>query len=262
MSMCEIFQLNFGACRANASEELPRAICNCLLIKIGDECILVDAGLGVREIDALFKISRKIPSLQDVPIETELPAVRQLPLLGFDCNAVKHIVLTHLDLDHAGGLKDFPHAWVHLSSEEFLNRRNPRYLQDQFEHEPKWVPHSFSSERWLGLEARDVPLSAEVEIKLIPLPGHTSGHCGVAVRPKGGPARWILHVGDAYYSREELQSDGDWTCLLSANCAEDNGQRLESMEKISHLVDRHAGEVTLISSHDPLETIRGVPECL
>ncbi|MFD0510570.1 MBL fold metallo-hydrolase [Streptomyces aureus] len=30
--------------------------------------------------------------------------------LGYAVDDVRHIVLTHLDLDHAGGLPDFPRA--------------------------------------------------------------------------------------------------------------------------------------------------------
>jgi glyoxylase-like metal-dependent hydrolase (beta-lactamase superfamily II) len=36
----------------------------------------------------------------------------QVQRLGFDPRDVRHIVLTHLDFDHAGGLDDFPHATV------------------------------------------------------------------------------------------------------------------------------------------------------
>ncbi len=35
--------------------------------------------------------------------------------LGYSINDVRHIILTHLDLDHAGGLHDFPNAAVHVS---------------------------------------------------------------------------------------------------------------------------------------------------
>lgn len=39
------------------------------------------------------------------------------------------------------------------------------------------------------------------EILLVPLPGHTAGHAGVAVRTAAG---WTLHAGDAYISQHEL----------------------------------------------------------
>jgi glyoxylase-like metal-dependent hydrolase (beta-lactamase superfamily II) len=41
--------------------------------------------------------------------------------LGYQPQDVRHIVLTHLDLDHVGGLRDFPHAEVHVYAEELDN---------------------------------------------------------------------------------------------------------------------------------------------
>ena len=38
---------------------------------------------------------------------------------------------------------------------------------------------------------------------MIPLPGHTLGHCGIAVRTKD---RWLLHAGDAYFFHGQLQA--------------------------------------------------------
>ncbi|WP_223281445.1 MBL fold metallo-hydrolase [Streptomyces antnestii] len=43
-------------------------------------------------------------------LDTGETAVRQVAALGYDIEDVRHIVLTHLDLDHAGGLRDFPPA--------------------------------------------------------------------------------------------------------------------------------------------------------
>jgi glyoxylase-like metal-dependent hydrolase (beta-lactamase superfamily II) len=45
-------------------------------------------------------------------------AVRQIEELGFGAADVRHIVLTHFDLDHIGGLADFPDAEVHLTAGE------------------------------------------------------------------------------------------------------------------------------------------------
>ena len=39
---------------------------------------------------------------------------RQVEALGYSARDVRHIVVTHLDPDHAGGLSDFPDAEVHI----------------------------------------------------------------------------------------------------------------------------------------------------
>src|SRR3546814_20988035 len=59
-------------------------------------------------------------------------------------------------------------------------------------------------ERWFGFEAvRDLD-GLPPEILLVPLPGHTWGHSGVAVPEDGGG--WLLHAGDAYFYRGEVGS--------------------------------------------------------
>jgi glyoxylase-like metal-dependent hydrolase (beta-lactamase superfamily II) len=47
---------------------------------------------------------------------------------------------------------------------------------------------------WFGLESIPIPEGLSPRILLVPLPGHTPGHCGVAV--ESGPG-WLFHVGDA-----------------------------------------------------------------
>ncbi|MEV6135587.1 MBL fold metallo-hydrolase [Nocardia sp. NPDC051990] len=43
---------------------------------------------------------------------------RHVEDLGFAREDVRDIIVTHLDLDHAGGLADFPEATVHVYSAE------------------------------------------------------------------------------------------------------------------------------------------------
>ncbi len=42
------------------------------------------------------------------------------------------------------------------------------------------------------------------EVLLVPLAGHTRGHSGIAVRTDDG---WLLHCGDAYFYRGEMDVD-------------------------------------------------------
>ena len=40
---------------------------------------------------------------------------------------------------------------------------------------------------------------------MVPLPGHTRGHCGVAVRMSEG---WLFHCGDAHLHHSEVAAVG------------------------------------------------------
>jgi glyoxylase-like metal-dependent hydrolase (beta-lactamase superfamily II) len=255
MPMTQIRQMNFGMSNSDRCETFLPAVCNCLLIDDGRKLILIDSGFGVREAETLVSLVGSFPELSDISVDPHLPASRQLYTAGYDLERVTDIVLTHLDLDHAGGLKDFPQATVHLSFEEYLQKYDLRYLQTQFEHRPDWRPARESVESWFGFEARSLDISESVEILLVPLPGHTWGHCGVAVKRRDSSEPWILHVGDAYYERAELSCTERAIQSMSHLSAVDRTERLRSLSRLRHLVDQHANRVKLICSHDPSEAI-------
>ena len=95
-----------------------RLVCHCLLLETPGGLVLVDTGFGQRDIadpgPSLGAFRRMIRPVLDL----EETAARQVVRLGFAVQDVRHVVLTHLDLDHAGGLPDFPHARVHVLAAE------------------------------------------------------------------------------------------------------------------------------------------------
>jgi glyoxylase-like metal-dependent hydrolase (beta-lactamase superfamily II) len=134
--------------------------------------------------------------IRRAPEET---AVRQVRRLGYQPDEIRHIVVSHLHFDHAGGLPDFPWAAVHLHRREYEALLQPKtwlekyaYDQADFAHHPKWVFYKEASEEWFGFNALRLPFLPEMY--LIPLFGHTSGHCGVAIREEDG---WLLYAADA-----------------------------------------------------------------
>ncbi len=93
--------------------EMGIMVCHCLLVESPAGLILVDTGYGLgdcadhKRLHILLRLSSR-PRLD--PAQT---AVRQIEALGFRAADVRHIVVTHLDVDHAGGIGDFPAATVH-----------------------------------------------------------------------------------------------------------------------------------------------------
>src|SRR5215472_3655696 len=134
---------------------------------------------------------------------------RQIAPLGYSPKDVRHIVLTHLDLDHTGGLRvgkvGEPDAKVHIHNAEFraamaTTGTHPehaiRYRPAHWAHHPHWVTYTTAMRgAWFGFDAIELD-GLPGNFLLVPLADHTAGHCAVAVRTGD---RWLLHAGDAYY---------------------------------------------------------------
>lgn len=241
--MTTVHHINCGWLHAPPN---PRASCHCLLLEDPAGLALVDTGIGLLDSD---RLARPVIDAAGFLFDEADTAVRQIEQLGFSASDVTDIVLTHADPDHAGGLSDFPGARVHIAAEERVALRdgNPRYAPAQFAHRPRWETYSGSDRRWFGLEARPVALGFASEVLLVPLPGHTLGHCGVAV---GQGRRWALHVGDAYYLRAEVARDDHPVSLLAALRADDDALRRRSLGEIRRVAREHRGQIDFFGYHD------------
>jgi glyoxylase-like metal-dependent hydrolase (beta-lactamase superfamily II) len=241
-----------------------RIVCHCLLIEGADGLVLVDTGFGLddarnpRQLGALLNVLiRPRPRVAET-------AISQIRELGFDPADVRHIITTHLDLDHAGGLPDFPGAEVHLLRRELeaaMNpgwRERPRYVAAHWSHGPRWVTHEGGGERWFGFEGVRILPNSDAEILLIPLVGHSRGHTGVAIRRAASSPerdRWLLHCGDAYLNHGEVGTPPHCPRALAAFASfdeVDRAARLGNVDRLRELAARHGEEVELICSHDPV----------
>ncbi|MFP3834473.1 MBL fold metallo-hydrolase [Chryseobacterium sp. SIMBA_028] len=228
---------------------------HCLLIEEDDNLLLIDTGVGVQDVEhPNERLGAELIKAVGIQLDMELTAFQQIQKLRLDPNHVKDCILSHMDPDHTGGLADFPNATVHVSMEEHINfySENPRYLEGHLSHHPNIAEYSTSKEQWFGLEARRLNTSLKTEIFLIPLFGHTLGHCGIALQWE---EKWMLYVGDAYYLRAELEDDNHPVNHLAEARADDNIKRLESIEKIKKLINEHP-EIEIFGYHDREEFSR------
>jgi glyoxylase-like metal-dependent hydrolase (beta-lactamase superfamily II) len=237
--------------------ERARAVCHCLLIEGADGLVLLDTGFGSGDVRDPARLGAAFRAMTRPVLDAGETAVSRVRALGFDPGDVRHIIATHLDLDHAGGLSDFPGAEVHVLGAELRAARNPsllersRYIAKQWAHGPRWVEHDAGGDEWFGFESVRVLPDSAGEILMIPLPGHTRGHTGVAIRRSGG---WLLHCGDAYFHHGEVQTPPHCPPGLSVfqliNQV-DGPTRRANRDRLRELAARHGGEVELICSHDP-----------
>jgi len=234
-----------------------RVPCLCLLIETGDRLVLVDSGFGTRDMEDLSRLGSMNVILNAIP-DKEQPAVHQVERLGFRGEDVRDIICTHLDRDHAGGLSDFPEARVHVTTAERDAALNPsnrkerdRYRRCHFSHGPKWVTHEdISGEKWYGLECIRELTGLPPEIVLVPLHGHTRGHCGVAVDTGDG---WVLHCGDAYYVKQELTKAPFDIKNFRRVAHVNHAKAMTSIERINSALQNSNGDVTTIAAHDKYE---------
>lgn len=256
-TLCPISQKLFNG--RGSWQESGTLVCHCLLIESEAGLVLVDTGLGRADLRLGF-ISPLLDTFAPPCYDPQETAWSQIQALGLDPHDVRHIVLTHLDLDHAGGLSDFPQAQVHLHMQEYRGAVSQpslseiwRYLPRQWRHGVQWVTYTPQGESWLGFEAVRPLKGLPEEILLIPLPGHTRGHSGVAVQTAEG---WLLHVGDACFDHRQLLFPG-LECppgllllqLLEPWNALEWGRSLLQLQGLA----RHHPEVTIICSHDPAQ---------
>ena len=242
-------------------------VCHCLLIETEAGLVLVDTGYGLKDVHHPHaghspRITRAMRTMLNIRLREEETAIRQVERLGFSAGDVRHILLTHLDFDHAGGLEDFPHATVHVMDAEFSAATGPRrgfvprnrYRPAQLDEVRNWRRYSGQGEPWFGFPAvRDIE-GLPPEILMVPLPGHTLGHAGIAVQGENG---WLLHAGDAYFYRGEMRGE-QRKCTPGLRAYQrmmetDRQARLENQERLRRLSVAKKDEVRVLCAHDAVE---------
>ncbi len=231
-------------------------LCRCLLVESRAGLVLIDTGLGLAEYRKFAKLSQLPARLIFAPkMDESLLAVHQIRQLGFDPRDVRHIVCTHLDYDHAGGLPDFPEALIHVSASEHhaagcraCTIDKVRYHPHQIAHQPRWVRHPHKGETWMGFGQVRSIAGLEDELLLVPLQGHSAGHCGVAVRTQD---HWLLHAGDAIIHHGELQAPERCPLfhrVFRRMVAHDRPMLAANRQRLRELGAK--GQVRITNSHD------------
>ncbi len=239
------------------------AVIHCLLVETDDGLLLVDTGFGTRDCVRPTPFMWLMMALGGSLRDLEETATRQVERWGYRSEDVNHIVLTHFHYDHASGLPDFPQAKVHIFEEEYDAVTKPQdmyerlpYQAEHWSHGPDWVVHSLRGDRWFGFDCTPPVDIGSTEFFFVPLPGHTRGHCGVAVCL---PDRWLLHCGDAYIYHGDVDavnpSDPRHYRLIKPliNLNRSFRQIGKHSARLRALVREHGNVVRLTCSHDPHE---------
>jgi glyoxylase-like metal-dependent hydrolase (beta-lactamase superfamily II) len=239
-----------------------RLTSHCLVLELGDGVVLVDTGYGLRDVaNPRSRLSKFFLTLVKPELREEMTAVRQLARLGIAPRDVRHIVLSHLDFDHAGGLDDFPEATVHLLGEEaeaafaqgtLLDRM--RYRPQQWGTRAAWRTYPLrQGETWRGFTCvREIP-GLGPDLLMVPLVGHTLGHAGFLVRRGSG---WLFYAADAYFYHAEMDAERPRCTpglrFYQAMMEKDRALRLHNRDALRQLRVTHP-DVELFCAHDVRE---------
>ncbi len=182
-------------------------------------------------------------------IQPEQEIVPQLGTLGITPADVRWVVLTHLHIDHDGGMKSFPNAEFVVATGEYRQAagfagRLRGYVPQRW---PKdWRPRriDFAPEPF-GTFERSFRLTKAGDVRLVPTPGHTAHHLSVVVQTGG--LNYFL-AGDASYTEALM--------LVGAvdGVSPDGRAAQETLVRIRRFAERQA--TVYLPTHDPEAAIR------
>ena len=167
-----------------------------------DGVIVVDTGQGAHLLDTGKSLHPYLRWEVAFRIEREQEIVPQLRALGIGPHDVKRVVLTHLHMDHDGGLAHFPNSEILVSRGELNTARGwagriRGYLPNRWPtwFDPKPLDLSVGT---FGPFAASARLTADGAVIAVATPGHTADHVSIIVQD-GDTS--IMLAGDTSYNQ-------------------------------------------------------------
>ncbi len=232
--------------RGWASVRMPVAVA---VVERRDGLVLIDAGWSRRTCafpdDDPGLVLRH---LQGLDVKPEDAIASQLLSLGYNPGDVRHIVATHLHIDHVGGAADFPQATLHAATPEWAALRYGRLggYAPELKTRDRVALHDYDGPGVLGFEASH-DLFGDGTVLLLDARGHTAGSAGVAVRLGEG---WALHAGDAAILADEYRGDPEGPASVFMRLTSwDLPIQRRTFTRLREAESTHGARVVL--SHDP-----------
>ncbi|MEA2375917.1 MAG: N-acyl homoserine lactone hydrolase [Thermoleophilaceae bacterium] len=147
-------------------------------------------------------------SLRTTPQRT---AAAQIARRGVAAADVELVVMTHLHVDHASGMSEFPRAEFVCSRREWAaahSRLAPIAGYHRAQLPPgervRTIDFDGPAVQPHGPFSRTLDLLGDGSVRLVSTPGHTVGHLSVLLQLDG---RQVLVVGDALYTLRNMHED-------------------------------------------------------
>jgi glyoxylase-like metal-dependent hydrolase (beta-lactamase superfamily II) len=228
------------------------------LIERNGDLVLFDTGLGERIHEEMMPLKyRQNWIFSKFIMKTKFnpaidPVVQQLPKLGFDPKSVKHVILSHLHWDHAGGMLDFPNAEFIVGKKEWesaiaQDSHKHAYIREQYERPElrKRLVSPVPGKAFLGFPA-SYDVFGDGSFILVDLPGHTDGLMGLIITMPSG--RRFLLGGDSFYFPENLEEKRPKSKLMK-KLVHEKDEADRTIEKLYNLMMREPS-LEMIGCHD------------
>ena len=187
-------------------------------VQLNDRMYLIDGfDLGVAERTGIYVIDEEELTIVETGPSPSVKYVKQgLEKLGFSLDEVKYIIVTHIHLDHAGGvgllLKDCPNATVvvhergarHLAAPERLIAGAKAVYGDKFQQLFDPIIAVPEERLLIKREGETLSISPNCTLLFLDTPGHANHHFSIYDPVSNG-----IFTGDTVGIRyEQLISEG------------------------------------------------------
>ncbi len=210
--------------------------------------IMVDTGFHhTVGVDPSKNLGRLLDRFFTIRTSTEQSVPKRLEALGSSASAVQVVIMTHLHLDHASGISQFPSAVFITGEGEWRAASGSRPTMRGYVHSHFDFAFDYREARFGGPEVesyasfgRSIDLFGDGSVRLCYTPGHSMGHMAVIVKLKGGE---VLMAGDAAFVRRNYRE------LKVQGVTADDHRCMVSLRELQ-LYEKQDPEALIIPSHD------------
>lgn len=201
--------------------------------------VLFDTSMTPLVCEDPYQVFGDRPETRMLRAEPEQRVDRQLARLGFRCEDITHVVLSHTHCDHAGGLYLFKQAQFYIGPDEFRWADRPA-ADSAHLFLPRDLTPDVRAFQWHEVLPQGTDLFGDGAVQLLHTPGHTPGELSALVRL---PSQNIVLTGDTAQLRENLEwnapDPSDW----------DHDQAVRSFDRLRAL--QAVEQAKLWIGHDP-----------
>ena len=170
----------------------------------------------------------------------------QLAALGIHPADLDLVLLSHLDCDHANGLKLVADAkQILVSKDELLFAENKTLVNRIRYNADWWNGTKTQTFAWNGTEGpagKSYDVFGDGSLVMVNIPGHSKGLC--ALKITGSDGRFVLLYADGGYARKS------WEQLITSGIADDKAAQKKSLQWIREQ-SLNANCVESLANHDP-----------